>query len=279
MDASVLAVVDLVAAQGGAATGRDRHARQGVAGDVVVFQRAQPVVVDVDASVLAVVDLVAAQGRVAAGLDRHARRGVAGDVVVLQRAQPVVVDMDASVLAVVDLVAAQSRVRPVTDRDTGEALTADITALQVQAPLRDIHSEPVPLAAHLAQRQVRHPPDTRPEHQHSGAAGPDLDLGDRAIPYDLQRLVHHQAFLIQTRPHHNPVTRPRRLHRLAHRREITALPGIDYMCRRLGPGRHPASRASLLSWPDWSLSLLPALVQDANRDGTPAPEGVSHLGR
>ena len=52
--------MDLVTAQGGVAAGLDLNARAGVAGDVVVLQRAQPVVIDADAACLAVVDLVAA---------------------------------------------------------------------------------------------------------------------------------------------------------------------------------------------------------------------------
>lgn len=65
--ASLVAVVDLIATDGGVAIGRDPHAREVVRVDLVVYELAEARLVHVYAARLAVVDLTVNYGGVGAG--------------------------------------------------------------------------------------------------------------------------------------------------------------------------------------------------------------------
>ena len=222
-------------------------------------------------------DGVAAQGRVTAGPDLYARVSVGGDVVVFQRPQSLVIHEDASCLAVVDGVAAQARVSSVVDTDAREALAGDVAAFQLQPTLRDVHGVPLALAASLAQGQVRDPADVGLEQHRIGAAGLDFDVGDRAVSEDLQRLVDHQALLVQPRPHQDAIPRPRRRDGLADRAEIPPLIGVHYVGRRLGSSCHPGRGRRF-----GRLGLrhrLPHRLTGATRSSNGrAPERIAHPG-
>jgi hypothetical protein len=131
-----------------------------------------------------------------------------------------------------DAVAAQPRVGAVADGDTRQALAGDVAALQLQPPLGTVHPVPLALAADLAKRQVGHPADAGLKHQCIGVAGLDLDVGDWAVPQDLQGLVDHQPFLVEPRSHQDAVTRPGRLYSRADAGEVAPLVGVHWMSSR-----------------------------------------------
>jgi hypothetical protein len=69
--------MDLVAAQSRVAAGLDLYTGEPVAGDVVVLQQPQAIVVDVDTGLLAIADAVAAQADMMGGQHRPTRGRVA----------------------------------------------------------------------------------------------------------------------------------------------------------------------------------------------------------
>lgn len=79
--AALVAVVDLVAPDGGVAVGRDPHAREVVGVYLVVYELAEPGLVHVDAARLSVVDLAVHHGGVRAGLHLETGDSVVVDVV------------------------------------------------------------------------------------------------------------------------------------------------------------------------------------------------------
>ena len=275
VDTASLAVVDVVVAEGGVAAGFDFHAGECVVGDVVVFEGACAVGVDEDAASLAVVDVVAAEGGVAAGLDLHAGEGVVGDVVVLEGAQTVVEDVDAALPAAVDVVAAKPWVGAVTDRHARESLAADVAAFQFQPSLADVHPEPI--AAGLAQGQVRDPAYVGLEPHHVRIVGTDLDVGHRAVAKDLQGLVDHQRLVVQPRSHQDAVPGVRRVDRLADRGEVPPVKGVHHMGRRLVLDRVPDGAPRLLRRAGHRARHLPGAPSGTRGDGGGrVPERVPH---
>lgn len=82
--AALVAVVDLVAADGGVAVGRDPHAREVVGVYLVVDELAQPRLVHVDAARLSVMDLAVHHGGVGPRLHLEPRDSVVVYVVRLE---------------------------------------------------------------------------------------------------------------------------------------------------------------------------------------------------
>jgi hypothetical protein len=136
------------------------------------------------------------------------------------------VDVDAAAPAVADHVAAHHR-------------AADLAPLDLQPALADGHSQEVS-GLGLRECQVRHPARRRAGHQDARVRRPDLDLRDRAVTNDLQRLVDVQRLLVDPRPHQDPVPGTRCPDGRAHAREMATL-CIHHMRRRIGHHVHQPS--------------------------------------
>ena len=134
-DATLLAVVDPVAAQRGIAAVPDLHAGESVGEDVVIFQRPHAIVIDTDATLLAVVDPVAAQRGIAAGPDKYAGESVGEDVVIFQRPQAIVIDRDATLLAVMDMLRRSEGLPPFLIDTPARALAKMSLSSSVPRPL------------------------------------------------------------------------------------------------------------------------------------------------
>lgn len=135
VDATMLAMVDLVVSNDRVRSGPNLYPGQRVAVNVVVLDEATPFTENVNASLMTVVNLVAPDSRVRLWCDPHPGEVIRMDSVVDELAAAWLMHVDAARLAVVDLAPHHGRVGTSLDLKAGDPVIVDVVSLEVAEPI------------------------------------------------------------------------------------------------------------------------------------------------